>query len=385
MSNLERDPSELVIAGGTGAVATATPSDSVDAGSATAGARTAPGQTADAAAPVLLLLPRDVPLGGPRAMNVRRTLPQRGRSTIGAWCFIDHYGPDEIAPPVVPETASGNATGTGTGSGTREEATGGVADGARRGMVVPPHPHTGLQTVSWLFEGEIEHRDSAGSHAPVLPGELNLMTAGRGISHSEVSTPETRVLHGVQLWLALPEEHRHQAPHFEHLKIPQAPLGGGATARVFIGGLAGDTGAGTGPLVSAARVYSPVLGAQVDLPSGAALDLDLDPAFEHGILVDRGPVLVEGVTLARSELGYLAEGRRSIRLENHSRHPARVLLLGGEPFTEKLVMWWNFIGRTHEEVVAWRAEWQSEVIDGADAAGRFGTVAGYPGPALPAP
>ncbi|WP_281536158.1 pirin family protein [Cryobacterium breve] len=155
-------------------------------------------------APVLLLLPRDVPLGGPRAMNVRRTLPQRGRSTIGAWCFIDHYGPDEIAPPVALETvvaagtASGTATGTGTGSGTREEATGGVADGARRGMVVPPHPHTGLQTVSWLFEGEIEHRDSAGSHAPVLPGELNLMTAGRGISHSEVSTPETRVLHGVQ-------------------------------------------------------------------------------------------------------------------------------------------------------------------------------------------
>ena len=119
-----------------------------------------------------VLTPRDVPLGGLRAMTVRRTLPQRQRSLIGAWCFVDHYGPDEVD-----------------------------GDG---GMVVPPHPHTGLQTVSWLFSGEIEHRDSAGHHATVSPGELNLMTAGRGISHSEYSTPGTTTLHGAQLWLALP-------------------------------------------------------------------------------------------------------------------------------------------------------------------------------------
>ncbi|WP_420897936.1 pirin family protein [Cryobacterium algoricola] len=386
MSNLERDPSELVIAGGTGAVATATSAATTGPGGAGTGA-------ADAGGPVLLLLPRDVPLGGPRAMNVRRTLPQRGRSTIGAWCFIDHYGPDEIVAPNAPEIGSGTASGIFPGSvaGAREEGPGGVADGARRGMVVPPHPHTGLQTVSWLFEGEIEHRDSTGSHAAVRPGELNLMTAGRGISHSEVSTPDARVLHGVQLWLALPDEHRHQAPHFEHHEVPQVPLGGGATARVFIGTLGAGrndsalAGSDGDAVVSAAQVYSPVLGAQIDLPSGAVLDLDLDPTFEHGVLVDRGPVLVEGVTLARSELGYLGAGHGSIRLENHSRHPARVLLLGGEPFPEQLVMWWNFIGRSHEEVAAWRAQWQSEVIEGADAAGRFGTVAGYPGPALPAP
>ena len=111
-----------------------------------------------------ILAPRDVPLGGPRAMTVRRTLPQRSRSLIGAWCFVDHYGPDLVAD--------------------------------RGGMVVPPHPHTGLQTVSWLFAGEIDHRDSIGSHAPVRPGELNLMTAGNGIAHSEVSTAATTVLHG---------------------------------------------------------------------------------------------------------------------------------------------------------------------------------------------
>ncbi|MFC6342400.1 pirin family protein, partial [Nocardioides hankookensis] len=122
--------------------------------------RTAP------ASGVEIMTPRDVPLGGPRAMRVRRTLPQRERSLIGAWCFVDHYGPDDVAD---------------TG-----------------GMVVPPHPHTGLQTVSWLFTGEVEHRDSAGHHAMVRPGEVNLMTAGRGISHSEVSPPTTTTLHGAQ-------------------------------------------------------------------------------------------------------------------------------------------------------------------------------------------
>ena len=133
---------------------------------------------------VEIMTPRDVPLGGPRAMRVRRTLPQRERSLIGAWCFVDHYGPDEVAD-----------------SG---------------GMVVPPHPHTGLQTVSWLFTGEVEHRDSAGHHAMVRPGEVNLMTAGRGISHSEVSPPSTSTLHGAQLWVALPDSARHTDPGFAH-------------------------------------------------------------------------------------------------------------------------------------------------------------------------
>ncbi|WP_343232076.1 pirin family protein, partial [Mycolicibacterium sp. CBMA 361] len=115
-----------------------------------------------------ILEPREVPLGGPRAMQVRRTLPQRERSLVGAWCFVDHYGPEDVR--------------------------------TRPGMDVAPHPHTGLQTVSWLFSGEIEHRDSHGMHEMVRPGELNLMSAGAGICHSEVSTPATTILHGVQLW-----------------------------------------------------------------------------------------------------------------------------------------------------------------------------------------
>jgi redox-sensitive bicupin YhaK (pirin superfamily) len=324
VSNLEREPAEIVCDGTAPATAVLT-------------------RTPTAASSVLILQPRDVPLGGPRAMDVRRTLPQRERSLIGAWCFVDHYGPDDVS-----------VTG---------------------GMVVPPHPHTGLQTASWLFAGEVEHRDSVGSLALVRPGELNLMTAGAGISHSEVSTPNTTALHGVQLWIALPDRTRHQAPHFENHVITPLTVDG-ATLHVFLGELAGHTAAAVGD--------TPLLGAQIDLPAGTAIDLDVSGSFEHGLLVDAGTVLFAGTTVQADELGFLAAGPTVIRLENTGDTAARVLLLGGEPLGEQIVMWWNFIGRSHDEVAAFRAQWQSEVIDGTDAAGRFGHVA-YQGGALPAP
>src|SRR6185312_1190723 len=241
MSNLEKNPDEVVC-------------DNTATGAA-----------------IEILEPRDVPLGGPRAMGVRRTLPQRSRSLIGAWCFIDHYGPDDVA-----------ATG---------------------GMVVPPHPHTGLQTVSWLFEGEIEHRDSAGHHAMVHPGELNLMTAGRGIQHSEVSTAQTTVLHGAQLWVALPDATRHTEPLFEHC-VPEPVRFGAATLRIFFGSLLGES--------STATAFSPLVGAQLDLPAGASVDLPVDPDFEHGVLVDSGDLTVETERVAVSHLGYLAPGRSTL-------------------------------------------------------------------------
>ncbi len=194
-----------------------------------------------------ILTPRDVPLGGLRAMRVRRTLPQRQRSLIGAWCFVDHYGPDLVAD---------------TG-----------------GMSVPPHPHTGLQTVSWLFEGEIEHRDSAGHRATVRPGEVNLMTAGRGISHSEVSTPATSALHGVQLWVALPDATRDADPGFEHYE-PKLVTGPGWRSLVFLGSLLGDT--------SPVTTHTPLLGAELVVDAGCSLTIDVDRSFEHGVLVDSG-------------------------------------------------------------------------------------------------
>ncbi|MBF0672711.1 MAG: pirin family protein [Salinibacterium sp.] len=317
-----------------------------------------------------VLEPRDVPLGGPRAMTVRRTLPQRGRSLIGAWCFLDHYGPDDV-----------NESG---------------------GMVVPPHPHTGLQTVSWLFAGEIEHRDSSGGHAVVRPGELNLMTAGRGIQHSEVSVGArpaapnptdaavdtgnvggqttgggasgSNVLHGVQLWTALPDPHRHTEPFFEHT-VPPVVEHEGAQVSVFIGSLLGQT--------SDATAFSPLVGAQIDLPPGTEILVPVDPAFEHGVLLDTGAVTVDDVAVEPDHLAYRSPGASAIALASGDAG-ARVILIGGEPLGEEIVMWWNFIGRTHEEVVAYREEWQRDVIGGADAEGRFGNTV-YDGPSLPAP
>lgn len=300
------------------------------------------GTEADAGPPagtprVEVLTPRDVPLGGPRAMTVRRTLPQRARTLIGAWCFADHYGPDDVAE-----------------SG---------------GMDVAPHPHTGLQTVSWLFSGEIEHRDSLGSHALVRPGELNLMTGGYGISHSEVSTPRTTVLHGVQLWVALPEEHRATARDFRH-HVPEPVRTDGAEIRVFLGSLAGST--------SPVPAFTPLLGAEIVLEPRAAVTLAVDPGYEHGLLVDQGAVRLADVLLKPAELGYVHPGPGTLTLANESDDIARTVLLGGTPFEEEIVMWWNFIGRSHEDIVRAREDWQNS-------SDRFGAVEGYPGDRLPAP
>ncbi|WP_089960389.1 pirin family protein [Lentzea xinjiangensis] len=294
---------------------------------------TEPAEVTCASSPggVEVLPPRDVPLGGPRAMRVRRTLPQKQRSLIGAWCFCDHYGPDDVS------------------------------------MDVAPHPHTGLQTVSWLFTGEIEHRDSHGVHAHVRPGELNLMTGGRGIAHSEVSTAASAVLHGVQLWLALPDAHRDAPRDFQH-HVPAAVEVNGASVRVFLGSLAGSA--------SPVATFTPVLGAEVVLPAGTELTLAVSESFEHGVLLDTGDVTVGGTALAPGELGYAGTGRPELALA--TREGARVVLLGGEPFGEEIVMWWNFVGRTHEEIAAYRDEWQA----GTD---RFGRVEGYDGGRLPAP
>jgi redox-sensitive bicupin YhaK (pirin superfamily) len=293
-----------------------------------------------------VLEPRDVPLGGLRAMTVRRTLPLKQRSLIGAWCFADHYGPQRVAD---------------TG-----------------GMTVAPHPHTGLQTVSWLFEGEIEHRDSVGSHAMVRPGELNLMTAGRGISHSEVSTAETAVLHGVQLWVALPDAARKMNPAFEHV-LPETGEDGEVRARVFMGSWLG--------LHSPATTHSPLLGAELVLQPGTITNLPLDPSFEHGVLVDDGEVTAQGAPVSRASLAYLSPGCRSLALTAGAT-PARVIVLGGEPLDEDILMWWNFIGRSHEEIVEYRRQWQAEVAafgEGLPATTEFGRVLDYPGNPLPAP
>jgi len=281
--------------------------------------------------------PKDVELGGKDALRVRRTLPSLRRSFVGAWCFADHYGPEQ-----------------------------GIC------MDVPPHPHTGLQTVSWLFEGEIEHRDSGGVHAMVRPGEMNLMTSGYGIAHSEVSTPARDVLHGVQLWVVLPEHEKDLMREFQH-HVPDPVDEAGVRASVFIGSLGGVT--------SPVHTQTPLLGAEVTIDPGVTWEVAVDSTFEHGVLVDTGQVDFDDVRLDRSVLGVRDAGMDHLRLTNPTDAPARIVLLGGEPFDEGIVMWWNFIGRSHDDIVRMRAEWNEAPDD------RFGQVKGYRGtvPRLPAP
>jgi redox-sensitive bicupin YhaK (pirin superfamily) len=269
-------------------------------------------------------------------ITVRRLLPLRLRRSVGPWCFVDHYGPESVD---------------------------GIA-----GMQVPPHPHIGLQTVTWLLTGNVLHRDSLGSEQMIRPGQLNLMTAGRGIAHAEESPAEhDPVLHGVQLWVALPDATRHVPPAFEH--HPQLPVTriGGFSASVFMGELAGAR--------SDATAFSPIVGAELTATGGpASCALPLDPAFEHVVFVAAGQAEAAGVSLEPGRLLYLPPGRERASLTAPAG--SCVLLLGGTPLGEPLLMWWNFVARTPEEIAAATAGWR---------AGEFTDVGGYDGDALPAP
>ncbi|MEV5307804.1 MULTISPECIES: pirin family protein [Streptomyces] len=281
-----------------------------------------------------LLPPRRVKLG--ESTEVRRLLPSLGRRMIGAWAFVDHYGPDDIAD--------------------------------EPGMQVPPHPHIGLQTVSWIHQGEVLHRDSTGSLQTIRPRELGLMTSGRAISHSEESPrPHARLLHGAQLWVALPDAHRHVDPRFEHhadLPVVTAP---GLSGTVVLGEVDGARSPGT--------TYSPLVGLDVGLAAGAEARLPLEPDFEYGVLTMSGELHADGVPLLPGSLLYLGCGRRELPLRATS--DATFMLLGGEPFEEKLIMWWNFVGRTQEDISRAREDWMN--------GSRFGEVHGYDGDPLPAP
>ncbi|MFJ4124275.1 pirin family protein [[Kitasatospora] papulosa] len=281
-----------------------------------------------------LLTPRRVQLG--ESTEVRRLLPNLGRRMVGAWAFVDHYGPDDIAD--------------------------------EPGMQVPPHPHMGLQTVSWLHEGEVLHRDSLGSLQQIRPRELGLMTSGRAISHSEESPkPHARFLHGAQLWVALPGSDRHAEPRFEHHTGLPAVTAPGLTATVILGELDGAASPGT--------AYTPIVGADLTLTAGAQARLPLDPDFEYAVLSMSGEAEIDGVQVLPGSMLYLGCGRTELPLRAAS--DAGLMLLGGEPFAEEIVMWWNFVGRSHEEIEQARQDW----MEGP----RFGEVKGYDGGRLPAP
>lgn len=218
------------------------------------------------------------------------------------------------------------------------------------GMVVAAHPHTGLQTVTWLFEGRVEHRDSVGSIQNIEPGQVNFMTAGRGISHSELSIRTNGNLHGVQLWLALPESVRHVEPFFEyHAILPVVTLGE-VTGTVFAGNIVG--------VAAPTTMFTDSFGAEFVIPAGATITVPLDTKYEVGALVVSGAVTVNGVETGLTEMAFAEPGRNSITMT--AIHDARVVLLGGSPFAEPLVMWWNFVERTHAEIREAREQWNAE-------------------------
>lgn len=255
---------------------------------------------------------------------------------VGPWCFLDRFGPLSFT------------------------------DGMP--MDVAPHPHMGLQTVSWLLEGEIAHDDSLRSEALLRPGGVNVMTSGHAIAHAERTPREhTGKLNGVQLWTALPESRRHGAAAFQHLaEVPRFETPAGLV-QVFSGAI--DSARST------ADHFSPIVGAELRVHGGHELTLPLDAGFEHALLVLDGDAALEGQALEPRVLYYMAPGRADLAL--HSGRGTRVLLIGGAPFGEQVLMWWNFVARTPDEIHQARADWGSHR--------RFGDVPAYQGPRLAAP
>lgn len=241
-------------------------------------------------------------------LAVRRALPTRGRRTVGPWCFLDHLGPATY----------------------REDLRYDVA----------PHPHVGLQTVTWLLEGAMVHRDSLASEQLIRPGQVNLMSAGNGVVHSEENPGlDHGELHGVQLWLAQPDTTRHGAAAFAHVADPPRLEVGDGLATLVVGSAMG--------MASPARPDADGVALELRLDRGSRA-VALEPAFEHALLVCEGEVVLGGEAVVPGSLAYLEPGADEVELITRERSVA--LLLGGAPFAETVVMWWNFVARSHEEI-----------------------------------
>jgi len=268
--------------------------------------------------------------------EIRRALPNRHRRMIGAWCFLDHAGPADYP--------------------------------AGQGITIGPHPHIGLQTFSWMIEGAILHTDSLGFRQWIQPGQVNLMTAGRGISHAEESPADAAGRFQLaQLWIALPKSESEREPSFHH--YPDLPLldRGGFRITVLAGTFAGEK--------APAQVFSPLIGLDLATAGGAEIALPLDSGFEHGVLTLEGETRVDGQPLSPGALLYFAPGRDTLNIA--SAAASRLLLIGGRPFGEEILLWWNFVARSVEEMEQATRDW----LEG----NRFGQVQGARGAPLVAP
>lgn len=270
--------------------------------------------------------------------KVRRTLPSRQRTMVGPFIFVDQFGPAFFD--------------------------------IGRGMDVRPHPHINLATVTYLFEGAIDHRDSIGSYQTIRPGAVNLMTAGSGIVHSERSPESERgrvsPISGMQTWLALPEDDEEIAPAFQNVAADRLPLveDAGVSARIIMGTLWGETAPTT--------QYAETIYADLLMNAGAAFPIDAD-ADERAILVALGEASLDGQKLEQHSLYILKPGQAmTLRAESD----ARVMLLGGEAFSKPRRVWWNFVSSSRDRINQAKEDWKS---------GKFPTIPGDDREFIPIP
>ena len=264
-----------------------------------------------------IIIPSSHDLG---AFEVRRTLPNKARTMVGPFIFVDQFGPAHFD--------------------------------IGKGMDVRPHPHINLATVTYLFEGAIEHRDSLGTLATIRPGACNLMTAGSGIVHSERTPAAERAsgsgISGMQTWLALPDGKEEIDPAFEHVAKDDLPLveDSGVSARIIMGSLWGKTS----PITQhAATIYSDIL-----MLAGATMPIEAE-ADERAVLVALGDASLDGEKLDRYSLYILKPGQAmTLRADSD----ARVMLLGGEAFTTPRHVWWNFVSSSRERINQAKHDWK---------------------------
>ena len=253
------------------------------------------------------------------AFKVRRALPARERTMVGPFIFVDQFGPAQMMPG--------------------------------EGMDVRPHPHINLATVTYLFDGAIQHKDSLGSDKRIEPGAINLMTAGAGIVHSERSPDDTRrqgpSFYGMQTWLALPDGKEEVDPAFEHVPSDGLPLveGDGISARVLMGTLWGNTASTT--------CHSPTIYADIMLSAGASMAIDAE-ADERAIMVTEGEAELDGQRLEHFSLYVLAPGHEAVL---RASSPSRAMLLGGGAFATHRYVHWNFVSSSRERITQAKQDW----------------------------
>jgi len=266
-----------------------------------------------------VIVPRSRDLGG---FEVRRALPSAKTQMVGPFIFFDQMGPAEFI------------LGT--------------------GIDVRPHPHIGLATVTYLFEGEMWHRDSLGNSLAIKPGAVNLMTAGRGIVHSEREAPEQKVkprrMFGIQAWLALPKAHEESAPAFAHHGVDELPriTAEGKRVRLIMGSAFGQT--------APTRFPHPTLYAEAVLAPGAILPFDAD-YDERGIYIASGTIDIAGQVF---EAGRLLTLRPGDRISILALSQSRLMMLGGEPMDGPRHIWWNFVSSSMDRIAAAKEDWRQQ-------------------------